>query len=142
MRTRQAPQAHLNLSATGISALLLLGFCCGTALASTDASEPCPEMGEPCSEMRDYDESSLREILDSDEITSSAIRVVESKSSVAATAVANTRSNAPVAEHEKVADSENSADRSAPVAEITTHLPGVPETDLPRFRRQMFRTDI
>lgn len=135
MRTRQAPQTRVTRSATGISALLLLGVCCGPALASTEASQPCPEMG-------DYDESSLREILDGDEITPSAIRVVDSKNSVATTALANTRSIASVAEREKVADSEISADPSAAVAEITTRLPGVPETDLPRFRRQMFRTDI
>ena len=135
MRTRQAPHTHVTLSATGISALLLLGFCCGTALASTDAPEPCPEMG-------DYDEASLREILDSDEITASAIRVVDSKNSVATATLADARSNASLAEHEEVANAEDTADRSAPVAEITTRLPGVPETDLPRFRRQMFRTDI
>ena len=135
MTTRQAPQTHVTLSATGISALLLLGVCCGTALASTEASEPCPEVD-------DYDETSLREILDSDGITSSAIRTIDSTNSVSTAPLANSRINASVADSEKVANSENSTDLSAPVAEITTSLPGVPETDLPRFRRQMFRTDI
>ena len=29
-----------------------------------------------------------------------------------------------------------------PVPSVTTHLPGVSDTDMPRFKRQMYRTDI
>ena len=139
MKSRQAPQTHATLSATGLSAILLLGVCCATALASTDNTAPCLD----CDTYSDnYDDTSLREILENDAISSPAIRAVDSSDSVTAAPLANSTAKTSVTEAEKIADTENSPDRTAPVAEITTRLPGVPESDVPRFRRQMFRTDI
>lgn len=92
--------------------------------------------------MDNYDDASLHDILDSNDITPPVIRTIDSTESVTSAAVAGTHAKNSVTEHEKLVSSEDSANRKAQVAEITTRLPGIPEGDLPRFRRQMFRTDI
>jgi len=92
--------------------------------------------------MDNYDGASLHDILDSDDITSPVIRTIDSSESLTSASVAGAHSKMSVVDNEKLASSEDSSARIAPVAKITTRLPGVPESDLPRFRRHMFRTDI
>lgn len=134
MATRKAPQTHASLSATGISALLL-GIGCGAAMASTTESlTHCPEI-EPHSTL------SLHEILPDDATTATTIRTVDSSSAVTAPAVANSSADDSLTEVDESRDSDEST-TTAPVSRITTRLPGVPDSDVPRFRRQMFRTDI
>jgi len=45
-------------------------------------------------------------------------------------------------EIEKLANSDNSDSGFSTIPSISAHLPGVSESLLPGFRRQMFRTDI
>lgn len=114
MTTRKAAQKFAILSATGVSALLLLG----SALASTDIQAPCPELAS-------HTESSLHDVLDEDEVTTPAIRTIDSSE-----------------KQEKVSKTTETSIPNTEVPDVATRLPGVSSSDLPRFRRHMFRTDI
>jgi len=103
---------------TGMAALVLLGAWCGPTLASTDIPAPCPELVS-------HTETSLREVLDEDLTTPATVRTVE-----AAT------------EQDEVEKSADAVIRNTEIPDIATRLPGVSASELPRFRRQMFRTDI
>jgi len=90
----------------------------GTALASNEVPPPCPELDE-------HEETSLQAILDKDDVTSPAIRTIDS-----------------TGKQENVSKTDNASDRDTGISKIATQFPGVTSSDLPRFRRHMFRTDI
>lgn len=118
MTTQTAPQKYLALRSSGISALMLLAACCGSALASSDIPAPPPELVA-------HTDTSLHGILD-EEAAPPALKTLDSS---------KTRG-------ESKEDAEEVTLGDMEIADIATRLPGVSATDLPRFRRQMFRTDI
>ena len=124
MTTRKAPQTVAALWTTGFAALLLLGAWSGSALASSDIPAPCPE---PTAQT----DASLHYMLDED-ATAPTLRTIDASESVASGDVNDEESEA----------AENATIRNTEMPDIATRLPGVSSSDLPRFRRQMFRTDI
>lgn len=117
MTTRKAAQSYSVLST---AAIVLFAACCGTALAATEIPPPSPD------ELASPDDSSLVEILKDNSVTAPAIRTVEN--AVEPDALSNTTDEAEIPNTEM------------PV--IATRLPGISASNLPRVRRQMFRTDI
>jgi hypothetical protein len=116
---------------------LLLGFCCSYAVASSNICSDCNQV---------YDVS--------DEMSSPAlpspslnIDVLDAVADVAVPADETTAENivSPVLAEDVEDDGEADDRSSGPVTgppETALHLPGVAEEDQPRFRRQMYRTDI
>jgi len=115
---RKAGVSNSALTTSGISALLLLGAWCCSALASTETVVPRQEM------IPDTD-TSLRGGLEEELTTSPTIRTVESSD-----------------EQDDDSNPDDAAIRNTEIPDIATRLPGVSASDLPRFRRHMFRTDI
>ena len=126
MKTIKAPRTNVSRSVGSIPALLLLGALSGTALAATDIQEPCP------------DADARKEVLTAfiaEDTPAQLVRTVDAKEPAAT----------PDADDTKSADSEESdsaalSDSSVPA--FTTRLPGVSASDMPGFRRHMYRTDI
>lgn len=116
MTTRKAPRTRAVLAAAGLPALLLLG----AAIAAPSISDPCPDSAE-------HRVADLHDMLADDKVV---------------TPVADTASKrAEKSEKEPVVEVEDvPANQASP--EYTTRLPGVSASDMPRFRRHMFRTDI
>ena len=119
MTREEAPQTHTFWRVAGVPALLLTALC-GSAIAASGISDPCPEA-------RDARVTDLHDVL-ADEAIVTPVADIESK---------------PVREKtEKAATDAEDSTRQAPAPEFTTRLPGVSANDMPRFRRHMFRTDI
>jgi len=118
-----------------MASLLLLGAWCGSALASTEIQSPCPEPSE-------QSEASLHEILDGDKVTSPTIRTIDSSDAVTPPPLADTASEQAIDEHDSENAHKDAASSSSEIPEITARLPGISSSELPRFRRHMFRTDI
>ena len=119
MKTRRAPARISALSVTGVSAVLLLGAWYGPAFASTDVQAPSPELTA-------HTESSLHEILDGDDISSSTIRTIDSSAE----------------QDDDESKTDDVAVLNLEMPDIATRLPGVSASELPRLRRHMYRTDI
>lgn len=130
MTTRKARQTYAVLSTTGL-AVVLLGAWSAPALASSDISTPCPDLTA-------QSDASLHEMLNED-VTTPLVRTVDTNDSVALADAAVKSADADDDENEA---SEEATIRNTEMPAIATRLPGVSSTDLPRFRRQMFRTDI
>ena len=118
MKTRRAPARISALSVTGVSAVLLLGAWYGPAFASTDVQAPSPELTA-------HTESSLHEMLDGDDISSSTIRTIDSST-----------------KQDDESKTDDIAVLNLEMPDIATRLPGVSVSELPRLRRHMYRTDI
>lgn len=120
MKTPKAPQTKAALRAAQLPALLLLGSLCGTALAATGIPDPCPESpGHTVTELHDMlvRDSVIAPIADTE--------TVDVDASDEETAVDAQETSTPL-----------------PAPEFTTRLPGISASDMPRYRRHMFRTDI
>ena len=126
----------------GSAAVLLLGGWCSSALASNDVTAECEalpavEIPTPSLTIRRVDHG----------LTDSAADMKD-----AATEPGNERVNSPAlaeaasTNSTDTTDTEAEADENAvPVSEppeTAVRLPGVSAADQPRFRRQMYRTDI
>ena len=135
MTTRKARQTDAALSTTGMTSLLLLGAWCGAALASTEIPAPCPEPGKQT-------EASLHEILDGDKVTSPNIRTIDSSDVATPPPLSDTASEQSIDEHDSENDHKDAVSTSSELPAITARLPGISSSELPRFRRHMFRTDI
>lgn len=103
-----ARQAKSGLGAA--TALVVLGFWCGTAAGSSGVTIPpgkgtTTQISQPATEEAAVNESLAEEI-------------------------------------EELGNSDNSDAGLSSIPSISAHLPGVPKSLLPGFRRQMFRTDI
>ena len=121
----------------GAAAALLLGAWCAPAIGSSGIDIDCPEsksaLGNPLTEVRpaltSQNESALQDILED--------------TTLATLPALADASNEPALERVDERDAvEESSTRRASTPAITTRLPGVPESSLPSFRRQMHRTDI
>jgi len=132
VRRQKAPQTVAKPSATSISALVLLGAWCGTALAANEFKAPCPGAAQ-------YAETALHPILDNNDVTSPSLRTVDSASAVSPAPVADTTAKP---DHEESSDADAVVIQSTATPEVSTRLPGVSSGDEPRFRRHMYRTDI
>ncbi len=140
MTTRKAVETHAVLSTTGMTALMLLGAWCGSALASTEAQMPCPELSKQ--ELSAQSDAALQEILQADTAMSPFIRTIDSSDVVKPPALADAASEPTIDELDSTSDAEDVVSTISERPEITTRLPGVSASELPRFRRHMFRTDI
>ena len=143
MTTRLVPSKNALLSGPGFVALLLLGWCL-PGLAATGVDIKCPESER---------ENNL--VVTDVELPRPAIPLlkievtdhgVDSEADIEAELVdpplispaASTSSD----EDEATTDVEGADATRNDAAPTATRLPGVSETDQPRFRRQMYRTDI
>ena len=132
MRRQKAPQTVATPSTAGISALVLLGAWCGSALAANEFKAPCPETAE-------YTETALHAILDNNGVTSPSLHTVDSANAAAAAPVVDTAAKPDL---EKSSDADTAVIQRSVTPAISTRLPGVSSSDEPRFRRHMYRTDI
>lgn len=130
MRRQKAPQTVATPSM--ISALVLLGAWCGSALAANEFKAPCPEEAQ-------YAETALHAFLANNDMTSPSLRTVDSASAVSPAPASDTTAKP---DHEESSDADAVVIQSTATPEVSTHLPGVPSSDEPRFRRHMYRTDI
>lgn len=120
MTTPKAPQNIATLRAARLPALLLLGTFCGAASAATGIPDPCPESAE-------HAVSELHDMLATDSVVAP---------------VADTESeDVTSSDQETIVEAQESSN-PLPGPEFTTRLPGISASDLPRYRRHMFRTDI
>ena len=128
--------AKATFSAAGIAAALVMGAWCGPALGSSGIDIACGKSDGPrdgatiaaTSALAAHTESTLAEILDDEAVQLPAL----------AEAVTDSRI-------ESAEGAENAEAEAAPGSEtpaIITRLPGVSDSVLPSFRRQMYRTDI
>ena len=135
MEKETAP-ARATFSAAGIAAAFLLGSWCGPALAASGIDIACDRSDRSLdnatvtatSTLTAHTESELAEILDDDAVQLPAL----------AEAVTE-RLEEPA---EVSADAEVEAIPATETPAIITRLPGVSDSVLPSFRRQMYRTDI
>jgi hypothetical protein len=133
VRSLKAPQTSVTWSATSIPTLLLVALS-GSALASTEIQEPCPEAESQA--------NALHAILDSSNIQPPLVRTVDSSDPVTPAPVANNGAKSTIEENVDVSEADDSSLSDSRVPDFTTRLPGVSANDMPRFRRHMFRTDI
>lgn len=133
---RDTAPAKATFSAAGMAAAFLLGAWCGPALGSSGIDIACDRSDHSLedatvaanSALAAHTESALAEILDDE-----AAKVAALADAVAERSI------------EPVDDGEGSAVEVIPASEtpaMITRLPGVSESVLPSFRRQMHRTDI
>lgn len=120
MKTPKAPQTTAALRAARLPVLLLLGTFCGAASAATGIPDPCPESAE-------HTVSELHDMLSTESVVAP----------VADTEVEDVDSG----DQETLVEAQE-ASSPLPGPEFTTRLPGVSASDMPRYRRHMFRTDI
>ena len=123
-------------SAAGIVAVVMMGSWCGPALGSIGIDIACDASERPLREaaiaatpaLVAHTETALAEILDDDSATLPAMPEAVTKSKVEPADEAGTAEDAAL------------QDSDTPM--MITRLPGVSDTVLPSFRRQMYRTDI
>lgn len=136
MTGRSAPPKNAT-SATGIAGLLL-ALLSVPALASTGVDVHCPESDKELNTV-EISEPALKSALkievadntvDSEDGVADEITDDPAESTKAATPRLSSSGND---------DGSTPRDEAPPTA---TRLPGVSDSDLPRFRRQMYRTDI
>ena len=137
MANGNATQARTRIGATAAVATLLLGTWCAPAIGSSGIDIDCPEsksaLASPLAAVRpaltSHNESALRDVLEN--------------TNLATLPALTDASNESVIEKVNETDSlEKPSTSHASTPGITTRPPGVPESALPSFRRQMHRTDI
>lgn len=128
-------------SASGIAALLLLGAWSVPAIGSSgvpnqsnSAADTLPAISISAATSRSTADTELRltENLDDTDATIHATQY----------AIAEATNKALIEEIEDIGASDDAGFRYSKNPGIAIRLPGVSETALPRFRHQMFRTDI
>ena len=134
MKTMKAPQKGVTWSTATMPALLLLGVACGSAVASTEIQAPCPETASQS--------DALHSILGSDNANTPLMRHVEGNESVSRPPLADSDADPTDGKADNSHEAVDSPVGDSPVPKYTSQLPGVSASDMPRFRRHMFRTDI
>ncbi len=109
VKTSKAITKHTRVSVSTTTALLVLGFWCGSAAGSSGVAIP-------------HDKSVTTQ--------------------VSQPAITETQTESLVEDIEVIGISDDADDRFSEFPKVSVRLPGVSATVLPRFRRQMFRTDI
>jgi len=137
-RLTASSSAQLRHAKVAVAVGLALAWC-GPGLASTGFSISCDEDDTVASETKmspvpvpslaAHTDSALQEILDEETVKISALAESTSDTAIDDVDVAETAETTSI----------RGASES-PV--INTRLPGVSESSLPSFRRQMYRTDI
>jgi len=137
VKARLATPTYALFSGPGIAVVLLAGWC-APAIASSGVEVQCPEADN-------------ERQLTVAEIAAPSLTIEVAEHGVDSSAAIDDEIDEPKAlapvpmpaeyDDDSVGDKESSPPRieSLPTA---TRLPGVAESDLPRLRRQMFRTDI
>jgi hypothetical protein len=135
-------QARVAFGHAGLAAVLLLGAFCVPALASSSIGEMCADTDQASlpaghvtpatAELASHTDAAIEDMLaDNSDETQESTR-----------AVAEVASDTPAKERDKSPSVDAAAIRSDDLPGIATRLPGVPESTVPSYRRQMFRTDI
>lgn len=133
---RDTAPARAAFSAAGIAVTLLMGAWCGPALGSSGIDIACGSSDRPLHDptiaasaaLAAHTESTLAEILDDETVQLPTL----------AEAVTDTR----IESTEEAEDAETETTLGTETPAIITRLPGVSDSVLPSFRRQMYRTDI
>lgn len=133
---RDTAPVKATFSAAGIAAAVMMGSWCGPALGSIGTDIDCDaserRLGEAAiaatPALAAHTETALADIFDDDPATLPAMPETVTKSKV------EPADEAATAEDAALQDSETPM--------MITRLPGVSDTVLPSFRRQMYRTDI
>ena len=142
-----AKQLHrLGRFLAGAAAVLLLGLSCATAFASNGFKSDCDEVNDALPAVEIPTPSLTIRLVDHGETDSAADMkdaasdpAIEKVTSPALAEVADVKLN------DSSESSSTETDDAIPVndlPETALKLPGVAEKDQPRFRRQMYRTDI
>ena len=129
MKTIKAPRTSVTRSAASIPALLLLGTLSGTALAATDIQQPCPEAAA---------KKDVLQAFVADDAKGPLVRTVDASEPAAPAEDSKVESETASNAEDPVGTP--ASDSSTPA--YTTRLPGVSASDMPGFRRHMYRTDI
>ena len=143
MTTRLVPSRKALLSGPGLVALLLSGWCL-PGLAATGVDVKCPESEREKNRVVAEAESPRLAIplltidVADHAVDSEADIEAEIVDPPLASPAVNTSSDSDETAND-VEDADGAINEAAPTA---TRLPGVSDTDQPRFRRQMYRTDI
>jgi len=130
--TRQARKTNAALSMT---ALFSLSAWCAAALASSEVQVPHSEL------IAHGDTSSLHDILD-ENATSPTLQTLDSSDIVTLPSLADAGAETTESATEESKASAKASLGNTDMPDMATRLPGVSASDLPRFRRHMFRTDI
>ena len=143
MKTRLVPSKNALSSGPGFTALLLVAWCSPT-LAATGVDVECPE-SERQNRLVATDIELPKLVLPTLKIDV-ADHGVDSSADIEDEIVDPPLTSPAVSSGEEVdeattevKEADATLDDAAPTA---TRLPGVSETDQPRYRRQMYRTDI
>ena len=143
MTTRLVPSKKARLSGSGLVALLLGGWCL-PGFAATGVDIKCPESErEDNLVVADVEMPRLPVPLLNIDVADHA---VDSEADIEAEIVdpplASPAASTGNDKDEPASDVEEADAALNETAPTATRLPGVSETDQPRFRRQMYRTDI
>jgi len=131
-------RAHAASRSTGIAALLVVGAWCLPALASNGLSKPSVETSDamptaaietPSPILISKIDTPLHEIGDRDDAKAGSEPIEITQSS-------------PKSIFEELKSDAEKPIESPELQSIAPRLPGVSNASLPRFRREMFRTDI
>ena len=143
MTTRSVPSKNALTCGSGLAALLLTAWCAPT-IAATGVDIECPES--------EREQKLALTDVEIPELVIPALKIdvvdhgVDSDASIddeivdpplTSQAVSSSESSDDTATD--IDDADVAPEESAPTA---TRLPGVSDTDQPRYRRQMYRTDI
>ena len=143
MTTRLVPTKNRLTSGPGIAALLLAGWCL-PGLAATGVDIECPES--------ERDSKLVVTDVELPQLEIPLLRIdvadhgVDSSANIEAEIIdpplASPAASATGDEDENTNDVDEADATHSEAAPTATRLPGVSETDQPRFRRQMYRIDI
>lgn len=113
------------------AAAVVLGAWCVPVLASSGIEILCPDnestLDSTAASLVAHTESALQNVLDDDAVSVSALAETSADT---------------IDEADQREPAEEPAEPSVSSPTVTTRLPGVSESALPSFRRQMHRTDI
>jgi len=143
VKTRLVPSKNALLSGPGLTSLLLAAWCL-PSLAATGVDVECPEtkanIALASTELAVPELTNPALELDAADPTGDDSAAIEDE--IVARPLASPAVSASEQDDERATDVETSDASGNETTPTATRLPGVSATDQPRFRRQMYRTDI
>ena len=141
MRPRQVPAGNA-LSSRPVFVALLLAAWCTSSIAATGVDVECPET-ERNSALATLD-ITLPALAIPSLTIDAADHGVDSSAAIKEEIVDRPLASPAIsaADEEDVTEVDETETANTEAAPAATRLPGVSESDQPRFRRQMYRTDI
>lgn len=131
----------------GATAALLLGFSCTSAFAADAIKSACDKISDAPQGVEISDQSLSIKLVDHGPTDSAADMKAPAADpaveKLTSPALAADTADTPLIDSEETSATETDAAVAADdLPETALRLPGVSEEELPRFRRQMYRTDI